>query len=163
MQICIHILHFMSIFILRPFSNYVCEWELVLTDFLIKSVDTGTAGALTDTQQLLLPIQSLNQSNLLPSALQSVLLLAFYTSSINVPAVYFSLQGGCRLQPSSFISFILEEGSNRYMNYSLSLDHFSSFPKIKVYLEFSFCLFQIVLYSQRKRNSFLWQMYLLGS
>lgn len=127
----------------------------MVTDFLIKSVDTGTAGALTDTQQLLLPIQSLNQSNLLPSALQSVLLLAFYTSSYQCACCFLLFAGRLQIQPGSFISFILEEGSNRYMNYSLSLDHFSSFSKIKVYLEFSFCLFQIVLYSQRKKNSFL--------
>ena len=47
-------------------------------------VDTGAAGALASTQQLLLHIQSPNQSNLLLSAPKSVLPSAFYNSPVSM-------------------------------------------------------------------------------
>lgn len=100
------------------------------------SVDTGTAGALTDTQQLLLPSQSLNQSNLLPSALQSVLPLAFYTSPYQCACCFLLFAGRLQVQPRCFISLILNVGSDRYINYSLSIDHFNSFSKMYVFRVF---------------------------
>jgi len=51
-------------------------------------VDTGAAGALTNTQQLLLHIQSPNQSNLLLSAPTSVLPSAFCSSPISTHLLF---------------------------------------------------------------------------
>lgn len=106
------------------------------TFFDTDGVDRGAAGALTNTQQLLLPIQSPNQSNLLPSALQSVLPLAFYTSPYQCACCFLLFAGRLQVQPRCFISLILDEGSHRYMNYSLPLDRSSSFSKMKVFRVF---------------------------
>lgn len=90
-------------------------------------VDTGAARALTNTQQLLLHIQSPNQSNLLLSAPKSVLPAAFYSSPQHL--LFLPLCREAAGTAKRFLSLILDGGSNRYVNYSSSLDRFSIFPK----------------------------------
>lgn len=92
-------------------------------------VDIGAARALTNTQQLLLHIQSPNQSNLLLSAPKSVLPAAFYSSPISMHLLFLPLCREAAGTAKCFLSLILDGGSNRYVNYSSSLDHFSIFPK----------------------------------
>lgn len=124
----------------------LCMWMRVSGDrfFDKDNVDTGTAGALTDTQQLLLPIQSPNQSNLLPSALQSVLPLAFYTTPYQCACCFLVFAGRLQVQPRCFISLILNGEID-------TLLFFNNFPKC-IFLEFPFCLFQIILYPQTRKN-----------
>lgn len=102
-----------------------------MTVFYIDDVDTAAAGALSNTQQLLLHMQSPNQSNLLLSAPKSVPPSAFYSSLISLCLLFSPLSGRLQAQSRCFVFQIVDGGSNRDMNYSLSCDYFSIFLRQK--------------------------------
>lgn len=80
-----------------------------MTVFYKDDVDTPAAGALSNTQQLLLHIQSPNQSSLLLSAPKSVLPPAFYSSLYHYARCFLLFQGGCRhSQDALFSRFWME-------------------------------------------------------
>ena len=129
-----HILHFYVYFFsnsFRPFSNYICEWELVVTNLLTKMVLTLVLQELWPTLSNYFCTSSLQINPIYSCQLPH----QFSHRPFAVPpyqrtCCFLFFAGRLQVQPRCFLSLILDGGSNRYMNDSSSVDHFSTFFRV---------------------------------